>query len=187
MTRSRIVRRILTPPAFLLAALIFLFEDILWSLLADATAKLAKLPPFVQIERGVRNLGAYPTLLLFLVPMLCLFPVKLAAVALMAKGQPLLGVGVLLLAKIGGTAIGARIYALSKHKLLTIAWFRTGHDWIFATKTKLYAYARSFAGYRLFERKLKVLKKSLSNLLPVGKSLLRRRIGAARRSLRKSF
>jgi hypothetical protein len=56
-------------------------------------------------------------------PALLLLPVKLAALALIAHGQRLLGVTVIVAAKLLGTAIVARLFTLTRPALMQLPWF----------------------------------------------------------------
>jgi hypothetical protein len=49
--------------------------------------------------------------------------VKLAAIYLFGKGQTTLGLVLLLSAKIGGTAVMARLFQLTQPALLQLRWF----------------------------------------------------------------
>lgn len=122
------LRRITTPPLMLAAAVLVLFEEVAWDALRRLAGWLARRPPLRWVEPWVRGLGPWGTLALFLIPAAGLIPVKLAAVWLIGSGHPLAGVGVLLAAKVSGTAAAAHLYAIGKDKLLTIGWFAWTHD-----------------------------------------------------------
>ena len=59
----------------------------------------------------------------FATPALALLPVKLLALFLLGKGHALLGFGVLLAAKILGTAVLARLFTLTQPALMRLPWF----------------------------------------------------------------
>ena len=60
---------------------------------------------------------------MFLLPALLLLPVKLAALALIVRGKPLLGALVIVVAKLLGTAVVARLFTLTQPALLQMPWF----------------------------------------------------------------
>lgn len=60
---------------------------------------------------------------------------KLAALYFISHGQPALGVMVAVGAKIAGTALVARIYALTHSNLLRIGWFAWLYKRFVAFKT----------------------------------------------------
>mgnify|MGYP007041524594 CR=1 FL=1 len=183
LPRTSLLRRTLTPPAIVLAAALFLAEDIVWGITSRCLAAISRHPFAAWIEARVQALGPYPTLLLFLIPALALFPVKLLGMWLAASGHPLFGLAVFAGAKIGGTAIAARIFTLSREKLLGISWFRSGHDWLLALKHRLYAAVRSLPAWPLASRKVRALAERVRALVPAGRGALSRRTAAARRRL----
>jgi hypothetical protein len=106
-----------------IVALLLLFEEWGWEPLAAAVARLARLPFFSWLEERVRELPPYAALVTFAAPALMLLPVKLLAVFLIARGHGLLGVIVLLAAKIAGTAVLARLFELTQPTLMQLPWF----------------------------------------------------------------
>ena len=116
---GRLLRAIATG----LLALLILFEEWGWDPLQRALARLGQLPLLRQIEGLITRLPPYAALALFLLPTLLLLPIKLAALALIARGQPVLGALVIVAAKVVGTAIVARLFILTRPALLQLAWF----------------------------------------------------------------
>ncbi|MBF0158062.1 MAG: hypothetical protein HQL58_00910 [Magnetococcales bacterium] len=117
------MRRILTYPAALLAALIVLFEELVWDRITDLAAWLARMRLVARLEQWVVTLGPYATLALFALPILTLLPVKLAALYLIAHGRTGAGIALIVVAKLIGTTISARLFVLAKPKLMTFALF----------------------------------------------------------------
>lgn len=106
-----------------LLALLILFEEWGWDPLQRALARLGRLPLLRQIEGLISRLPPRAALVVFLLPMLLLLPIKLAALALIARGQPILGALVIVAAKLVGTATVARLFALTRPALMQLAWF----------------------------------------------------------------
>jgi hypothetical protein len=106
-----------------LLALLILFEEWGWEPLQRVLARLGRLPLLRQIEGLISRLPPPAALALFLLPTLFLLPIKLAALGLMARGQPLLGALVIVVAKLVGTAIVARLFTLTRPALMQLAWF----------------------------------------------------------------
>ena len=104
-------------------ALLILFEEWGWLPLQAWLARLAAWPPLGALEARIRRLPPLAALALFALPGVSLLPVKLAALALMARGQPLAGLMVIVVAKLLGTAVAARLYQLTQPALLQLAWF----------------------------------------------------------------
>jgi hypothetical protein len=106
-----------------LLALLILFEEWGWEPLKRAMAWVARWPPFAWLERRIERLPPYVALAVFMVPMLLLLPVKLAALWLIGRGQALWGLVVIVAAKLAGTALVARLFHLTQPALMRLAWF----------------------------------------------------------------
>ena len=118
-----LIRRLLRGLLIAPLALLLLFEEWGWEPLARAIARLAKLPVWAWMENRIRALPQLGALLLFLVPMLMLFPLKLLALYLLGSGQKLLGLCLLIGAKVLGTAVMARLFQLTQPTLMQYRWF----------------------------------------------------------------
>lgn len=177
------LKRLLTPPLIVLAALLMWLEEWLWEHFKVLTAWIAKLPLIRWFEHVIERLPPYPTMALFLLPGAVLFPVKLGAVWLMAHGHVLIGVGVIVAAKLLGTAIVARSYVVCKPKLMMIGWFARLHDWLIATRNWLYAAIQAMPLYQATRAKLSAMKQAVSRVLR--KLRGRRGIAARWRAIRR--
>ena len=104
-------------------ALLILFEEWGWAPLQGLLSRLGRLPLLRQLERLIQRLPPRAALVLFLLPALLLLPVKLAALALIVRGKPLLGALVIVVAKLLGTAGVARLFTLTQPALLQMPWF----------------------------------------------------------------
>lgn len=118
-TLKKILRALLFP----LVAGLLLFEEWGWEPLAAAFARLARLPLWAWFERKIAQLPPIGALLVFGIPVLTLLPVKLLALYLFGKGQTTLGLVLLLGAKLGGTALLARLFQLTQPALMQLRWF----------------------------------------------------------------
>ncbi|MFM2120185.1 MAG: hypothetical protein RL722_1653, partial [Pseudomonadota bacterium] len=132
----------------LLLALVLLFEEWGWGPLQRAMAWLGRLPVLRQIEAWIARLPPYGALALFLLPSVSLLPIKLLALWLIGQGHAGLGLSVIVAAKLAGTAILARLFALTQPALMRLAWFaRLFTRWM-AFKDALLARARASAAWR---------------------------------------
>ena len=131
-----------------LLALLILFEEWGWDPLQRALARLARLPLLRQAESVIARLPPYAALVVFLVPALALLPVKLLALGLIAQGQRLLGLGVILAAKLLGTAVVARLFALTQPALMQLPWFARVYSRWSAWKAALLAQVRATWAWR---------------------------------------
>ena len=144
----KLVKKVLTAPFCLLAAIIIIFEDWLWDDLARIAAFFGQLPILRTIEALITSLPPYLSLIVFAVPSLLLIPVKLLAVYFVAHGQATMGLVTVIAAKVIGTAVIARLFTITRPKLLRIPWFVWLHDRVVAFKTRIYSYLHATAIYR---------------------------------------
>ncbi|MEC5213372.1 hypothetical protein RCH06_001918 [Polaromonas sp. CG_9.5] len=100
-----------------------LFEEWGWEPLAAVFAALGRLPVWRQLERLIVRLPPWAALLAFGVPVLALIPIKLLAVYLLGQGHVATGLGIIVLAKLAGTAFAARLFQLTQPALMQIQWF----------------------------------------------------------------
>lgn len=128
--------------------LLILFEEWGWEPLQRALARLGRLPVLRHLESLVARLPPHAALVVFLLPALLLLPVKLAALALIAKGQRLLGLAVIVLAKLLGTAVVARLFTLTRPALMQLPWFARWHGRWLAWKDALLARVRASWAWR---------------------------------------
>jgi len=118
-------------------ALLLLFEEWGWEHLAALLAWIGRLPGLRWVEGRIRGLPPYRALMLFAVPVLALLPLKLLALYWLGQGHVLLGLAVIVAAKVGGTALTARLFMLTQPTLMKLAWFaRLFTRWM-AWKTRM--------------------------------------------------
>lgn len=125
------LRRLLKP-LWVVLALIFLFEAWLWSHLAPVVAWIVERIAWRKVRERVaawiERLPPAATLLVFLVPVVLLFPIKLIGLWFLAKGWWLGAMATLVGAKLVSTGVTAFIFDLTRPKLLQLAWFRWLYD-----------------------------------------------------------
>jgi hypothetical protein len=115
-------------------ALIVLFYDWGWETLSHVFDWLARRPLWRAMENAIRRLPPWGAMLLFAVPTLLLFPIKLAALWLIAQGQHVIGVLVIVAAKLVGTAVVARLFSVTQPALLRVRWFAALYHWFIPWK-----------------------------------------------------
>lgn len=157
----RWTKRLLTPPLFLVAALFFLVEGLLWRM-AALYAALGRLPVFRSLERWIASLPPYGALLLFAVPSVCLAPVKFLALYWIAGGHPALGASTILGAKIGGTALVARLYQLTRPSLVRLQWFAWAEERVLALRAAAFEWWRSTAVGRWISLRWKATRQAMA-------------------------
>ena len=123
----RLLERILKGLLFSPIALFLLFEEWGWEPLAAAFAALGRLPVWRRLERMIISLPPWAALLAFGVPVLVLIPIKVLAVYLLGQGHLGMGLGLILTAKLAGTALAARLFQLTQPALMRIQWFASAY------------------------------------------------------------
>jgi hypothetical protein len=126
-----------------LVALVILFEEWGWEPLQAGIARLVRALRLDRLERAIARLPPYIALVVTFAPVLLAIPVKLAAVWLMGSGQALLGLVMIVSVKLIGTAVLARLFALTRPTLMQLAWFAALHARWIAWKTALLVWVRS--------------------------------------------
>lgn len=104
-------------------ALVIVFEEWGWEPLQRLLARLGQWPVLRQLEAAIAGLPPRAALVVFLLPSLLLVPIKLAALGLIAHGQHLAGLLVIVVAKLLGTAVLARLFTLTHPALMQLPWF----------------------------------------------------------------
>src|SRR5215212_3004646 len=121
------MRRLLKP-LWILLALVFLFEAWLWEHLRPLVAWVVHLIAWERLKArvadAIEHLPPYPTLLIFFIPVILLFPLKLLGLWMLAHGSWLGATAVLAVAKVVSMGVMAFIFDVTRPKLLQLAWFR---------------------------------------------------------------
>jgi hypothetical protein len=111
------------------AAVLLFVEEWGWRPLAAALGRLTRWPPWARMEARIAALPPRMALLVFLVPVVLLFPVKVLALWLLREGRAGLGLAVILGAKLVGTAIGGRLFMLTEPRLMELRRFAQAVRW----------------------------------------------------------
>ena len=110
-----------------LLALVILFEEWGWEPLQRVLARIGAWPGLRWVETAIRRLPPYAALGLFALPTLMLLPVKLGALWLIGQGQVVAGAVAIVVAKLVGTAVVARLFTLTRPALMRLKWFSALH------------------------------------------------------------
>ena len=147
-----------------LVVLVILFEEWGWEPLARLAARLGQLAVFAWCERRVAALPPYGALAVFGLPVLALLPVKLLALYAIANGYAALGVGGVVLAKLAGTAVVARLFQLTRPALLRLPWFARWHGRWLRWKRHVVAEVKASAAWHVAHRVLRRARLRLAGL-----------------------
>jgi hypothetical protein len=136
------LRRILQP-LWVLLALIFLIEAWLWDHLEPIVARLVAWIPLrafkLWLADRVDALSPAMTLIVFIVPVIPLFPLKMFGLWLLANEYWLSAVLILVFAKFLGVGVAAFVFDVTRPKLLQMAWFQKLYEWVMAVRAKAHA------------------------------------------------
>lgn len=132
-----------------LAALVIVFEEWGWEPLQALLARLGRWPGLHWAENRVRQLPPWAAVSVFALPTALLLPVKLLALWAIGHGQVLLGMAVVVLAKVVGTAVVARLFTLTQPALLQLRWFAWGYAHWLRLKTHLLLRVRASWPWRV--------------------------------------
>ncbi|HEY6401486.1 MAG TPA: hypothetical protein VI479_08755 [Blastocatellia bacterium] len=180
------LKRLIAAPFVLIAAIVILFEEWLWDDLQRIAAAIGRLPLLSQIESFITGLPPYAALAMFAAPSLLLIPVKLAALYFIAHGYPALGFIAVIGAKVAGTALVARIYALTHPNLTRIGWFAWLYERVVAFRTRIHEAIKSTAIYKAARGLRLRMRVAVAEFFRKRRSLWRSRWGAALKLSRRS-
>ena len=133
------MRRLLQP-LWVLLAIIFLVEAWLWDHLEPVVAWFVALIPlraFKQwLAERVDTLSPAMTLIVFIVPVIPLFPLKLVGFWLLTHEYWMSAVFTIIFAKFLGVGVAAFVFDVTRPKLLEMEWFEKLYEFILALRAK---------------------------------------------------
>jgi hypothetical protein len=136
------MRRLLQP-LWILLAIIFLIEAWLWDHLEPIVAAVVSalpLRPFKQwLAERVDSLSPAMTLIVFIVPVIPLFPLKLAGFWLLTHEYWMSAILTIIFAKFLGVGVAAFVFDVTRPKLLEMAWFEKLYEFVLALRAKAMA------------------------------------------------
>jgi hypothetical protein len=120
--------RAVTRPFLILLAIVFLIEAWLWRRLEPVVERIVAWLPLRAVKARVagviRKLPPAATLVVFIVPLVVLFPLKVLGLWLLGHKHWIAATGVLVCAKLVGLAVTAFVFEVTRPKLLQLRWFR---------------------------------------------------------------
>src|SRR2546430_2052928 len=133
------MRRILQP-IWVLLAIIFLIEAWLWDHLEPIVAWFVALIPMRAFKEWlaerVDTLSPAMTLIVFIVPVIPLFPLKLVGFWLLTHEYWLSAALTIIFAKFLGVGVAAFVFDVTRPKLLEMAWFEKLYEFVMALRAK---------------------------------------------------
>jgi hypothetical protein len=136
---TSMLRRLLQP-IWVLLAVIFLIEAWLWDHLEPVVAWVVEKIPLRAFKgwlaERVDTLSPAMTLIVFIVPVLPLFPLKLIGLWLLAHEYWFSAIFTILFAKFVGVGVTAFVFDVTRPKLLEMAWFEKLYEFILDLRAK---------------------------------------------------
>ncbi|MDA9490448.1 MULTISPECIES: hypothetical protein [unclassified Bradyrhizobium] len=133
------LRRLLQP-VWVLLAIIFLIEAWLWDHLEPIVARVVAAIPLARFKQWLtERVDALPpalTLIVFAVPIIPLFPLKLVGLYLLTHEYWLTGVSTFLFAKLLGVGVTAFVFDVTRDKLMEMHWFERLYDLVMKLRAK---------------------------------------------------
>jgi hypothetical protein len=131
------VKRLSNLIIFAVATVYFLLDALFARVAIPLSRWIASHWAFARIHRWILSLRPYPTLLLFIVPVILLEPAKPAAAWLVATGRTATGLSVLAIAEILKLVCVERLFCVSRAKLMSIPAFAWAYGKYRAAKNYL--------------------------------------------------
>jgi hypothetical protein len=133
------MRRLLQP-LWVLLAIIFLIEAWLWDHLEPVVARIVTLIPLQTFKQWLSDrvdaLSPAMTLIVFILPVIPLFPLKLVGLWLLTHEYWVSAIVTIVFAKFLGVGVAAFIFDVTRPKLLEMAWFEKLYEFIISLRAK---------------------------------------------------
>jgi hypothetical protein len=133
------MRRLLQP-VWILLAVIFLIEAWLWDHLEPIVARVVALIPLNAFKQWLADrvdaLSPAMTLIVFIVPVIPLFPLKLAGLWLLTHEYWVSAILTIIFAKFLGVGVAAFVFDVTRPKLLEMQWFETLYEFVLGLRAK---------------------------------------------------
>src|SRR6202158_486941 len=136
------MRRLLQP-VWILLAIIFLIEAWLWDHLEPIVAWFVALIPLRTFKQWLADrvdaLSPAMTLIVFIVPVIPLFPLKLVGLWLLAHEYWISAILTIIFAKFLGVGVAAFIFDVTRDKLLEMDWFERLYEFVMELRARAHA------------------------------------------------
>ena len=133
------LRRLLQP-LWVLLAIVFLVEAWLWDHLEPIVAWFVSILPMRAFKQWLADrvdaLSPAMTLIVFIVPVIPLFPLKLVGLWLLAHEYWMSAIFTILFAKFVGVGVTAFLFDVTREKLLEMGWFEKLYAFILDVRAK---------------------------------------------------
>lgn len=148
-----------------LAAIVIFVEEFGWRPLARWAARLAQWPPLAQLEARIRRVSPKTALMLFLAPAVLLFPLKMLALWLIHDGRPVLGISLIVVVKLFGTALVGRLFVLVEPQLMRFDRLARAVQWWRDIQRRVKAAVVGLAAWRALRVAMRWLRTTLRRMV----------------------
>jgi hypothetical protein len=167
---TSMLRRLLQP-LWIVLAIIFLIEAWLWDHLEPVVASVVAMIPLRTLKQWladrVDSLSPVMTLIVFIVPVIPLFPLKLVGFWLLTHEYWLSAALTIIFAKFLGVGVAAFVFDVTRPKLLEMQWFERLYDFVIELRAKAAALVdpiklrikESFSGAGWSSRMLRLIQR----------------------------
>jgi hypothetical protein len=132
--------RRLFQPIWVLLAVVFLIEAWLWDHLEPVVAWVVARIPLQTFKHWlaerVDTLSPAMTLVVFIVPVVPLFPLKLVGLWLLTHEYWMSAIFTILFAKLVGVGVTAFVFDVTRSKLLEMGWFERLYEFVLSLRAK---------------------------------------------------
>ncbi len=133
------LRRLLQP-VWVLLAIVFLIEAWLWDHCEPVVARIVAAIPLARFKawlaERVDALSPAMTLIVFAVPIIPLFPLKLVGLWLLANEYWFSAAFMIVFAKVLGVGVTAFVFDVTRDKLLEMAWFERIYEFVLMVRAR---------------------------------------------------
>jgi hypothetical protein len=130
------------------AAAALLFEEWFWALSTRAIARLSAIAHLQSLDSWIRRQPPTQALMLFVVPIIVIYPFKVLALIALANGDIALGGAAFVAAKLAATAVFAWLYEATEPAILHFAWIRLAKRKFLAVRASIHAWLNARPAYR---------------------------------------
>jgi len=143
---SRVIRRILLG----VAAVVFLIEDLLIRHIGPLFGRLAALRFVARAETWAARQSPRVSVFLLVAAIGLVYPIHLLAIPCFVAGRWMLGIGIIICAKLVAAGVVGRLLHVCRPRLMELAWFRRLDLWVSETRSRILTALHQTAFWRSY-------------------------------------
>ena len=148
------MNRILKSAILKLATIYFLLDAVFMTVARPFANQIIALSVFGSLRVRIASLGPYPTLAVFMVPLMVLEPVKPVAAYLTATGHIAMGMSVFVVGEVLKLVLVERLFSVSRNKLISIPAFA----WAYGRCLQAKEWLESFEAWQTARRQRRLVR-----------------------------